>query len=320
VRYFDETGRSVVDRSTYGYKTASEVKRSILDVFSAQNCSMNEAKQYSYKKTNMRCGWCGIAVYEIKDKLKSIIEGLVAHDHVYPSARFGILCKGNVLVCCSTCNGEKSDKDPLEYYKERLERNAPVFLPTLEEFEDFLEDFTKPYKEDWPTYYKLATEGDPLRTDTQILTHYFLIDPETNEDLTDMSIKPRSLRQTNDKNNFIWNQLDNIESPIYRDYNHHSASDVKNRVSYAQSFYLSLHPKKIMTAITKAEFLKFGNELILSKITSQNEVGKIKRLLKIIVNMPEMSKFKKIEDHFYKFKEAEREAARRQSLDDADQD
>jgi hypothetical protein len=314
VRYFDETGASVLDSSSYGYKTGSEVKRSILDVFSATHCSMTEAKQYSYRKTKMRCGWCGIPMFSESDGVKKIVEGLVAHDHIYPSARYGILCKGNVLVCCATCNGEKSDKEPVEYFEERLLRKVPTLFASTKEFENFLEDFTRPYKEDWPEYYKLALEGDLTRTDTQILGHYFMIDQTTGEDLIDLSVKPRSLRQTNDPNNIIWNQMDKLESPIYRKYSFYSAKDVKDRVSYTQAFYLNRHPKKLITKLTKTEFLDFGNELILSKVTSNREIEKIRRLLNVLVNMPEMSKFKILEKHFYKFKEAQRESARREAL------
>lgn len=315
MRYFDENRNSVLDTSNYNYGTVSEAKRNLIDIFSSTNCSMVEAKQYSYLKTNMHCGWCGIPLYTIEKGIKTITESLVAHDHVYPSARYGILCKGNVLVCCKDCNSEKSDKDPVEYFRERLLRKSPTLFSSVKEFRVFLEDFTKPYKEEWPEYYKLAVEGDPTRNPTDIIAHYFIKDSKTGVNLIDLSVKPRSMRQANDPNNIIWSQFDNLNSPIYKGYGSFSAKDVQGRISYTQAFYLDNHPQKLITKLTKNQFLKFGNELILSKVESRSEVSKILRLLTILVNMPELSKFKILESHFYRLSEARRVAAKRNEKD-----
>lgn len=105
------------------------------------------------------CIFCSteLDIYEENDLLKLREKGNVRWDHFIPANRFGPTTKGNILPICTSCNSLKNDSDPIEFWRTRT---SPMHK-TEEEFQSFVNDFEKPFRENLRKYYNMAKSYDP---------------------------------------------------------------------------------------------------------------------------------------------------------------
>ena len=74
--------------------------------------ALRKSRWWQQKLEECLCHYCGA----------SFEKGLLTMDHIVPVARGGKSVKGNVVVCCKSCNTDKAATTPEELILEQLAR------------------------------------------------------------------------------------------------------------------------------------------------------------------------------------------------------
>ena len=85
------------------------------------------------------------------------------NEHLYSSNRGGITVAGNIGPSCLSCNRSKGDQSASQYFRRKLEDpefRHPVFGRSQQRFEELLDDYLQPFKDDYPEEYDLALRVD----------------------------------------------------------------------------------------------------------------------------------------------------------------
>lgn len=119
---------------------------------------------------SMRCIYCSKPLYEWNSltdspyletargsKTRKTDNG-TAWDHIEPVRRFGIRTLGNFILVHSECNTLKNGYAPLDFWRSLPERGLSPLHETEEEFLAFLEEFSAPYRENFPELYAMTKD------------------------------------------------------------------------------------------------------------------------------------------------------------------
>lgn len=263
-------------KSTYTFSSSRAIIRILSDAFSKQNCDTVGAVKYAVIKTEGRCIYCGEAMYE-KDGETPIFSNTIHYDHVYPASKLNLFELGNIAIACASCNLEKSDRFPMDYYDIRAASCQPLYYSDRKTFEKFLNDFTLPYKIKWPDYYDVGTvdieDEDELKN---LLFELFY-------DKVPISATSSKYNHDNSVNREFWNRL--VEK-AFETYRPMTAKDVEGRIGYANDVFEKLfkHDTNI-TDISMKQLRKFINTLLEEKKDSKNEFQKYRMLIKILIEI-----------------------------------
>lgn len=96
-----------------------------------------------------------------KDKIL-VDEKEIHRDHLFPASQGGLYAFGNVVITSENCNIQKSDMDPYEYYKFRIENNLPTLYSTLDEAYEAINFLHELYMERYPSAAEFMTTFNTL--------------------------------------------------------------------------------------------------------------------------------------------------------------
>lgn len=257
----------------YSFSSPRSIIRTLSDAFSKQYCDTKGAIKYAVKKTKGRCIYCGQPMYDLKQKIP-VFDNSIHYDHVYAASKLNLFEVGNVAIACSVCNLAKSDRSPIEYWSLRKSEGVPLLIHEYEDFEEFLYEFTKPYREKWPKHYEAGTRKIECQEEFKDLLYELLFKP--------VDISPISSKYNHEHsvNREIW---DKVVENAYSKYSPLTAKDVEGRIGYTNSIFEEYFGiSKKIEDITIKEFREFSEVLLISKYESKNETQKYRMLLKIL--------------------------------------
>lgn len=261
----------------YSFSSPRLITRILSDSFSRQFCETKEAVKYAVVKTKGCCIYCGNRMYFLgKDKIPSF-SNTIHYDHVYPASKMNLFEVGNVAIACSECNLEKSDKMPMDYYDQKVREDAPRYIEDRLEFEEFLSEFTRPYKEKWPEHYAAGTRIIEESEEFKAIMLKLLFEP------VDISSRASKYNADSSVNSGLW---DKVTKKAYELYKPLTAKDVEGRIGHTNMQFENKFGLNVkMEDITLQDLNEFVGELLVSKSESKNEFQKYRMLVKILVEV-----------------------------------
>lgn len=140
----------------YGF-SGGNPKRSIVDAVSKNIGDFSgDVFVHASNFTDGLCFYCGKQLFKFNKDVKCYESTDLNWDHIYPSANYNLLVKGNVAIACSCCNKDKSDKDPVDFYCEMEARGDVRLYPNLESFTSAIDKMSSSYMENYPSYYQFG--------------------------------------------------------------------------------------------------------------------------------------------------------------------
>lgn len=281
-----------VFKTEYSFESSRSIIRALSDSFSKQYCDTKGAVKYAAVKSNGRCLFCGKPMYTLANGGIPTFSNTIHYDHIYPASKLNLFEVGNVAIACSTCNLAKSDRLPMEYYDIRSAEGTSLLFYDRDEFEEFLNNFTEPYREKWPYHYAAGTRNiDDDDEFKKLLTE--LLFNEVN--IASVSSK---YNHENSVNAQIWKR---VVEKAYEDYSPLTAKDVEGRIGYTNFVFEDTlgHDVSIEDASIK-DLMLFTNTLLLSKYESKNEIQKYRMLIKLLTETLEEDLMKGQLEGFYK--------------------
>lgn len=261
--------------TNYSFSSPRSIIRALSDSFSKQFCDTKGAIKYAAKATKGRCLYCGQPLYKINDDVP-VFSNLVNYDHIYPASKLNLFEVGNVALSCETCNLAKSNRMPMEYYDIRTTENSSLFIYDREEFERFLDEMTKPYKEKWYKHYEvclLDLTDDEFKCKLDELLFQKI-------DISSASIR------YNHENSVNWPTWEAVVKKAYETYTPSTAKDVEGRIGYANEiFEETIGHSTLIEDCKLTEINKYINVLLLSKYDSKNEIQKYRMLIKMLIEV-----------------------------------
>lgn len=277
--------------TVYSFDSARSIIRSLSDAFSKEFCDTVGALRYAAVKTEGKCLYCGKPMYEKKNGVP-VFSNTIHYDHVYPASKLNLFEVGNIAIACSTCNLAKSDRLPMEYYDIRAAEDTPRLFYIREEFEKFLDNYTKPYQEKWPEHFAAGSRNVEDDEEFKDLLTKLLYDR--------VSISHRSSKYNhlNSVNKEIW---DKVVKRALDSYSPTTAKDVEARIGYTNSIFETVigHDTAIEDCTMK-QLAEFSSCLLMSKFDSKNEIQKYRMLLKMLTEVLNEDLMKGQLDDFYK--------------------
>lgn len=259
----------------YSFASIRGVVRTLSDAFSKEFADPEKAKLYAAQATEGKCMYCGVKLYKLEGSTP-VFSNLIHFDHIYPASNLNLFTVGNVALSCETCNLEKSNRDPLEYYEMRLVEDRPTLVDSKEDFVEFLDEFTLPYQEEFPEHYKAGTQE---HDDEEI--------KELAYELLYSKVSFASMRNIynheSSVNRDVWSKVVDL---AYEQYSETGANDVEARIGFTNKVFEDTfgYDTRIETCSLE-ELNQFFNDLLYMKRESQNEVGKYRRLIKLLVEV-----------------------------------
>lgn len=262
--------------TSYAFQSPRSIIRTLSDSFSKQHCDTSGAAKYAAEKTKGCCIYCGEAMYKLSG-IVPVFSNTIHYDHIYPASKLNLFEVGNVALACVSCNLEKSDRMPMEYYKMRLAENKKVFIENEKAFELFLKEFTNPYRIKWPEYYSLNFIDVDEETQMKHLLRTLFFDK------VEIAVTSSKYNHENSINKEVW---DRVVEVAFENYAPLTAKDVEGRVGFANSFFESIIGYDVhFSDITVKEFKKFVNSLLEDKKSSKNEFQKYRMFIKILIDV-----------------------------------
>ena len=115
-----------------------------------------------FERDKYQCQYCGAKPPSKRAALKWMEDKALTFDHVVPRSRGGKTTWDNIVTCCSTCNGKKSNKTPREMgWKVKKLPKQPSWHPTVN-----LPLKMVPHKE-WANFLDLAYYNVELDNDNE---------------------------------------------------------------------------------------------------------------------------------------------------------
>lgn len=261
----------------YSFSSPRIIIRALSDAFSKQNCDTKGAITYGAVQTKGRCLYCGKPMYDLDNNGNPIFSNIIHYDHVYPASKFNLFEVGNVAIACNTCNLAKSDRLPMEYYDIRHSEGLSLFIYDRSKFEQFLDKFTKPYREKWPEHFAAGSRVIEDDQEFKDLLTRLLYEP------VDISPSSSKYNHENSINKEIW---DKVVERAYETYSSSTAKDVEGRIGYTnEMFEDTLGYGTKIHEISLKELNRFINKLLLSKYESKNEIQKYRMLIKMLIEV-----------------------------------
>lgn len=261
--------------TSYSFDSARSIVRKLSDAFSKQHCDVKQAPIYAAEQTKGCCLYCGQPLYSIREsKAYPVFSNTLHYDHIYPASKLNLFEVGNVALACETCNLDKSNKLPMDYYDYRLETGKPLFIHEREEFEAFLDNMVSPYKEKWPSHYEsnfLEMDDDEFKAKlTELL-------------FDDLSFSAQCGSKYNQENSVNWEIWKKAIEKGYATYTALTAKDIEGRIGYTNEFFEDMFGiDKLLSGCTYEELSDFTTKLLLSKYESKNEVQKYRMLIRML--------------------------------------
>lgn len=111
-----------------------------------------ESKQFAFDLTKGHCFYCGEKLYRVNENKDNevVLMKNATWDHVYPASNFGILTKGNEVLCCGKCNKAKDSFSAESYFLNLLEHGQLTYFDTFTEFKETLNLLREEYKKTFP--------------------------------------------------------------------------------------------------------------------------------------------------------------------------
>lgn len=279
----------------YSFSSSRSIVRPLSDAFSRQFCSSkNDSIKYAVVQTEGKCLYCGDKMYEVDVKGVPRFRNNIHYDHIYPASRLNLFEIGNVAISCVDCNLEKSDRLPLEYYKLKEDLGQKVSFNSIEEFEQFLYEFSTPYREKWPKHYEAGTRN-------------IEDDDEFKQLITDLLYSQVHISSISNRTRYnyefsvnkpIW---DKVVKKAYETYQALTAKDVEGRIGYTnETFEIKFGSDVEIKEISLSNLNEFIHELLNSKSESKNEVQKYRMLVKMLVEVLNETYMQGQLDNFYK--------------------
>lgn len=261
----------------YSFESPRSIIRALSDAFSKQHCDTKGAIKYAAVKTKGRCIYCGQPMYSLDSKNIPTFSNVIHYDHVYPASKLNLFEIGNVAIACGTCNLAKSDRFPMDYYDIRASENVSLLIYDRDEFENFLYEFTKPYREKWPKHYKAGSKIiDDDQEFKQLLTELLFND-------VDISSSSTKYNHENSVNSAVWEK---VVKKAYENYSPTTAKDVEGRIGYTNEIFENeLGHTTLINEVSIKELNRFINNLLLSKYESKNEIQKYRMLIKMLIEV-----------------------------------
>lgn len=261
----------------YGFESPRSLVRIMSDAFSRQHCNTNGALKHAAESTKGRCLYCGKPLYSLMDKGEVPEFPRTIHfDHIYPASNLNLFAVGNVALACETCNLEKSNSMPVEYYDMRKVTGKSLLIYDRDEFVSFLSDMTSPYKNNWPKYYKVGTSDIAEDDFKKLLTELLYND-------IDVSSAANKYNHENSLNWPIWQKVVK-RAEVY--YSKTTVKDVEARIGYTNDFFENeFGMDRKLEDCTLRELGGFTNKLLLSKYESENEISKYRMLIKMLTEV-----------------------------------
>lgn len=261
--------------TTYSFSSPRGIIRVLSDAFSKQFCETTEAVKYAAQATNGRCLFCGKKMYSL-EKGAPTFSNTIHYDHIYPASKFGLFEVGNIAIACESCNLAKSDRLPLEYYDMRTAEEAPLLYYNKDEFEEFLDNMTEPYRNKWPEYFE-ASNTDYDDEDFKIKLTELMYDP--------VDISPANMRYSHESS-VNWSTWEKVIARAYQTYKASTAKDVEHRIGFAnERFEITFGSNKLMSQISLLELKEFFDEILVLKYDSKNEISKYRMLIKMLIEV-----------------------------------
>lgn len=280
-----------VFKTDYSFESSRSIIRALSDSFSKQYCDTKGAIKYGAVTSKGRCIYCGKPMYVLSSGGIPTFSNTIHYDHIYPASKLNLFEVGNIALACSTCNLAKSDRLPMEYYDIRFAEGTSLMFYERSEFEEFLYNFTKPYREKWPDHYAAGSRNiDDDNEFKQLLTELLF---------NGVSIASVSSKYNHDNsiNSNVWKR---VVKKAYEDYSPTTAKDVEGRIGYTNFVFEDTlgHDVSIEDASIK-DLRLFINTLLLSKYESKNEIQKYRMLIKLLTEILEEDLMKGQLDGFY---------------------
>lgn len=276
----------------YGFESPRSLVRIMSDAFSRQHCDTNGALKHAAESTEGRCLYCGKPLYSLMDK-GDIPEfpRTIHFDHIYPASNLNLFAVGNVALACETCNLEKSNTMPEDYYDMRRLTGKSLLIYDREEFLHFLEEMTSQYRKNWPKHYKVGISNIDEKDYKRLLTELLY------EDI-DVSSAANKYNHENSLNWPIWQKVVK-RAEIY--YSKATVKDVEARIGYTNDFFENeFGVDRKLEDCTLSELGGFTNKLLLSKYESENEISKYRMLIKMLTEVLNEEYMGGKLDNFYK--------------------
>lgn len=263
--------------NNYSGQSVMQMKRIASDYLSRKWSNSRETALYAAEMTQGHCLFCGKKMFREVDGVP-VFNNDVAHDHLYPAANFNLYVPGNGAITCNDCNSEKSDKDPIEYHRERSRAGRPLFIEDDYLFKAFVHRHTEPYRTgEFAEYYKAGT-GNTDETDTEIMKRLFFPYLEIE------SMKQAYVGSVNHDN--LWAHILSDDNPYYvqKKWADHTINDVKSRIGHANEVFEELFgTETLIEDLTVTQMKTYGETLVRSRAYSRSEVEKIRRLFRTVL-------------------------------------
>lgn len=263
-------------KTTYSFESSRSIIRALSDSFSRQHCDVKGALTYAAESTKGRCLYCGKPMYTLHNNLP-VFSNTIHYDHVYPASKFNLFEVGNVAIACGTCNLAKSDRFPMDYYDVRLAEGVSLFEYDREKFKEFLDEFTKPYRDKWPEHYAAGSRIVECDSEFKELLTRLLYDG------VNISSTSTKYNHENSINKGIWIR---VVKKAYEIYSPTTAKDVEGRIGYTDSMFEDTFGYgTLLEDISIKELSGFTSKLLLSKYESKNEIQKFRMLIRMLVEV-----------------------------------
>lgn len=258
----------------YSFGSSRSIIRALSDSFSKQYCDTKGAIKYAAKQSEGRCIYCGKPMYKLSVSKIPTFSNTIHYDHVYPASKLNLFEIGNVAIACSTCNLAKSDRFPVDYYDIRVAEGSSLMFYERDKFEEFLSEFTKPYRDKWPNHYMAGSRNVDDDDEFKILLTELLFDK--------VSIASVSSKYNHEHsvNAIVWKR---VVEKAYEEYSPLTAKDVEGRIGYTNFVFEDTLGHDISIKDVSIKQLKiFTDNLLLSKYESKNEIQKYRMLIKLL--------------------------------------
>lgn len=290
----------------YALRYLSDALSQVIDSQKTVNTSIfYEVYQYAMNLTNGNCFWCDtkLVVHDGSKKPEQLT-GESHWDHFIPAAQWGLFIRGNVVLSCISCNLDKSDSDPIEYWEYRKSLKLPLRYKTIDAFQS--------------VYRKLVNEASKNNTIgfDQNLSHEpkdilggfkFMAESEDVENFIENYSSGRLARWLHNErdDSIVWSELNDLDSYVYVNYGENeniglaklSAQDVRRRISRATEFYDETIKNTPITGLTDDEFRLYSHGLVSGVEcggSSVQEATKFRRLIRVLVEHEELNHFHEI--------------------------
>lgn len=274
----------------YSSPASTNLFRQISDMYSYELA--NKEKGYTFRDlavlalnfTDGRDFYSGEQIIT-EDKI-IVPEELIQRDHLFPASKGGLYAYGNVVITMQSCNIEKSDINPYDYYQYRFDNHLPTLYKTMDEAYSAITFLHTKFTECYPNATNFIEEFNKFEMpftwrEFSSKIELWVKDNSNVKFVKRNTGKHESLEfAANLKDINFWMELNDLESRIYKNYSSLTIKDVVgSRLVHVSDLFAEKNKSIINTP--PREINRMITEFISDK--SRNEKNKYNLIRRTII-------------------------------------